>query len=57
MFGFYKYYNLTDDKILETRNYDNVYGKECTRLNINNTIFPKHIKTFWKVWERRLYWL
>jgi len=29
-FGFYKYYNLTDDEILETRNYENVYGIECT---------------------------
>jgi|GEM_PF-743900 len=35
-FGFYKYYNLTDDEILETRNYDNVYGKECTSNYIDD---------------------
>ena len=29
-YGFYRYYNLTDDEILETRNYNNVYGIECT---------------------------
>ncbi|WP_010245757.1 dockerin type I domain-containing protein [Acetivibrio cellulolyticus] len=27
--GFYKYYNLTDAEILESRNYSNSYGKEC----------------------------
>ncbi len=43
-YGFYKYYNLTDNEILETRNYNNVYGKECitnyiadlTERNTNN---------------------
>ena len=29
-YGFYRYYNLTDEEILETRNYINVYGIECT---------------------------
>jgi len=35
-FGFYKYYNLSDDEILETRNYDNEYGIECTSNYIDD---------------------
>ena len=35
-YGFYKYYNLTDDEIIKTRNYDNVYGKECTSNYIDD---------------------
>lgn len=29
-YGYYKYYNKTDSEILESRNYSNVYGIECT---------------------------
>lgn len=29
-YGFYKYYNLSDDEILDTRNYNDVFGIDCT---------------------------
>ena len=51
----HRYYNITDEEILETRNYNNVYDVECTsnyiadltERNTNNDGKWRATKRYW----------